>query len=349
MQDRIMKIAAAYGSVFAVLISVVIVLYIENRDVLAESGGKVEGETVYSDISTQELEFIPLELQSKVDQSGFQILLPEDVEEGDYFFDYDPIEKIGTITVQSDSFEDFSGEEIFVNGNEVRAISVGETEKQRIYLIDFYHVYVCRCELINHILWIYIDEPSDVYEKIIIIDPGHGGMDNGQVVNGVSEKKLTLDIATRVENILESTGIFVYLTRDKDVEITEERRIEFANEVGADMFISIHTAIADSESVYGIFTEYNDRYYIPGLGNLELADCLEYSTVEMVNGKANGLFGINDETSLLSAVEIPGSVITVGYISNPMEAKLLKNDIYIQKVAEGICNGIIKAYEILDE
>src|SRR6185437_3016093 len=75
----------------------------------------------------------------------------------------------------------------------------------------------------------------------IVIDPGHGGRDPGAQANGLTEADLTLDIALRLETLLEQQpGIQVILTRRTDVYVPLQERTAIANRADADLFLSIH-------------------------------------------------------------------------------------------------------------
>lgn len=82
----------------------------------------------------------------------------------------------------------------------------------------------------------------DLAVKSIVIDPGHGGRDPGAVgASGLEEKEVTLDISRRLRHRLEKhSGYRIFLTRDDDIKLSLKDRAEFANKVGADLFISIH-------------------------------------------------------------------------------------------------------------
>lgn len=77
-------------------------------------------------------------------------------------------------------------------------------------------------------------------QKIIVVDPGHGGKDCGAQINSVCEKTITLAISRALRKILEDRGYAVYITRDRDVYISLTDRTNLANEKGADVFVSIH-------------------------------------------------------------------------------------------------------------
>ena len=88
--------------------------------------------------------------------------------------------------------------------------------------------------------------------KVIVLDAGHGGVDSGTIgINGMREKDLVLGEAKRLANVLEKRGYLVHLTRDSDVYIPLDRRVNAARDFGADLFISLHADSNPSENVYG--------------------------------------------------------------------------------------------------
>lgn len=88
--------------------------------------------------------------------------------------------------------------------------------------------------------------------KVIVLDPGHGGIDSGTVgINGTREKDLVLDEAKRLAGVLEKRGYVVHLTRDGDVYIPLEQRVNTARDFRADLFISLHADSNPSTDVYG--------------------------------------------------------------------------------------------------
>jgi N-acetylmuramoyl-L-alanine amidase len=101
-----------------------------------------------------------------------------------------------------------------------------------------------------------IAELFDLRVRTIAIDPGHGGRDPGAIgPSGLKEKDLTLDIARRLRDRLEKNWNHrILLTRDRDVNVSLKRRVEFVNENGADLFISIHVNYIPVEPVMIIET-----------------------------------------------------------------------------------------------
>ncbi|WP_243612437.1 N-acetylmuramoyl-L-alanine amidase [Shimia aestuarii] len=100
---------------------------------------------------------------------------------------------------------------------------------------------------------------------VIVIDPGHGGIDPGAERDDVNEKTLMLTFARELRDTLRRTGAFeVVLTRDEDVFVSLERRVSIAHEVGADVFISLHADAlrhghATGATVYTLSEEASDK------------------------------------------------------------------------------------------
>lgn len=97
-----------------------------------------------------------------------------------------------------------------------------------------------------------LGSPSEEKKKpLILIDPGHGGIDPGAVgVNSLLEKAVVLDVAKRIERRLTATGKFrVALTRDRDVFLSLDQRVKMLSDLGADLFVSLHADSLESKSV----------------------------------------------------------------------------------------------------
>src|SRR6185503_10279918 len=88
----------------------------------------------------------------------------------------------------------------------------------------------------------------------IVIDAGHGGHDPGAHGNGIDEAQLTLDVALRLQTLLEKQGVDVVMTRDTDVFIPLEERTAIANREGADLFLSIHANASRNAVARGVET-----------------------------------------------------------------------------------------------
>ena len=219
-----------------------------------------------------------------------------------------------------------------------------ETEDGVALIFALTQVYEYRTVFENNELYISFLNPREIYNQIVVIDPSCGGLDRGNVENGVVEKELTLQIARKLKEKLDESGIKAYYTRMDDVNPAAEQRVALANEVKADMYIAISVDRSEEEEVYGVSTIYNDQYFIPGFGSVELADLLEKKLASEIKTKALGLEKASGESKLRYAT-VPAAEVRVGCLSNKQEAILLKREDYIEKIANGIYNAIISSYE----
>jgi len=206
-------------------------------------------------------------------------------------------------------------------------------------------VYEYKSILAQNTLYVSFLNPHEVYDRIIVIDPACGGTDLGVTEGSLREKDINLNIAKALKKMMDSQDVKVYYTRIDDINPREEDRINLANTIRADMYIRIATGYEEDKNIYGVSSIYNDEFFIPGFGNVELADALEYEVVSTIKGKALGLVEYDKESYVLKNSIVPSAIIKIGCLSNPQEAILLGREDYIEKIATGIYNGILKAYE----
>lgn len=219
-----------------------------------------------------------------------------------------------------------------------------ETEDGVALIFELTQVYEYRTVFENNELYISFLNPREIYNRIVVIDPSCGGQDRGKEGNGIIEKELTLRIARKLKEKLDESEIKAYYTRMDDVNPAAEQRVALANEVKADMYIAISVDNREEEAAYGVSTIYNDQYFIPGFGSVELADLLEKELASEIKTKALGLEKASEESRLRYAT-VPAAEVRVGCLSNKQEAILLNREDYIEKIANGIYNAIIGSYE----
>jgi N-acetylmuramoyl-L-alanine amidase len=214
--------------------------------------------------------------------------------------------------------------------------------------------------------------------RTIVIDPGHGGREIGAVgPSGLTEKELTLDIATRLGNmIVQRLGLDVRLTRDSDIDKELEERTAFANNLKADVFISIHANSYRGRGVRGAETFFlsdratddaarrvaaieNDALELQGpasgddglqmlLWDMAQTAHLQESAVlaEMIQANLNSLGGTTDRGikqapfRVLKGANMPAVLVEVGFLSNPDEERMLADPAYRQRIAEVLFSSL---------
>lgn len=219
------------------------------------------------------------------------------------------------------------------------------TENGTVLKFKMGGLYEYKSILENNELYISFLGPREMYEKVVVIDPSHGGKDDGISVEGLKEKDISLSVAKALKVMLDNTDVKAYYTRMDDVNPTEASRVCLANATKADMYIRIEADQSENSADYGVRCLYNDEFFIPGFGNVELADIMETEVVTAVKGKALGLEASDDANYTLMYSIVPATTVKVGCISNKQEAILLGREDYIEKIATGIYNGIMKVYE----
>jgi N-acetylmuramoyl-L-alanine amidase len=208
--------------------------------------------------------------------------------------------------------------------------------------------------------------PVNNKQRTVVIDPGHGGTESGAVEAGkkdgdptkLLEKNLNLDISLRVKTLLEAQNIKVYMTRTKDEylnksakTVTEEltARAQYASTLKADFFVSIHSNSA-TPAASGAETLYypTDGPYKKTLkkGKLNSIDFAQIVQSELIKatGATDRKTVARPNLVVLKYNQVVPILVEVGFISNAKELAKLKTDAYKQKIAQGICNGIMKAY-----
>ncbi|MFS0591788.1 N-acetylmuramoyl-L-alanine amidase [Cytobacillus horneckiae] len=173
----------------------------------------------------------------------------------------------------------------------------------------------------------------------IFIDPGHGGTDPGAVGNGLQEKALTLQIATRVRDLLRNySNAEVRMSRTGDKTVSLAQRTTDANNWGADFFLSVHINAGGG-------TGYEDYIY-PGLG----APTTTYQTLiheeilKVVDFRDRGKKQANFH--VLRETRMPAILTENGFIDTVADANKLKQSSFLQAIAQGHANGLARAFNL---
>lgn len=207
-------------------------------------------------------------------------------------------------------------------------------------------IFECKSVLEGGRLYIDFVAPSEVYDKIIVIDPIYGFLEDGNEEIWWQEKDIVLDVAKRLKNKLDATDIKAYFTRLDDAEISEKAGLELVQKVNGDFILSIGVSQDVSDGTkYGTEVVYNSNFFTPKLSSVELADVTLRQVVTHISGRGNGLFTATENETVIWNAQVPAIYLKVGYLSNEQEAQLLAREDYREKIAEGIYQAILKVYE----
>jgi N-acetylmuramoyl-L-alanine amidase len=174
----------------------------------------------------------------------------------------------------------------------------------------------------------------------IFIDPGHGGTDPGAVGNGLQEKNLTLQIATRIKDILiaEYDNVSILMSRTGDKSLTLTQRTNAANSWGADFLLSVHINAGGG-------TGYEDYVY-PGVGapTTTYQSNIHAEVMKLVDFNDRGKKSANFH--MLRESNMPALLTENGFINNANDAAELKSASFIESLARGHVIGIVKSFNL---
>lgn len=173
----------------------------------------------------------------------------------------------------------------------------------------------------------------------IAIDPGHGGRDPGAVGNGLQEKNITLTISLKVAELLKAQGLEAILTRttDRYIDLTPERTPK------CDISISIHVNAGGGQGLETWVSLYNQS-----AKSRKLGQAIQSNILKMVPFRDRGLKtrrnSRNNADYLYMLRQAKGVPVLVecGFIDNTTDANILKNPVNIDKIADGIANGVFE-------
>jgi len=185
-------------------------------------------------------------------------------------------------------------------------------------------------------------------DNVVVIDPGHGGRDPGAVGSKIKEKDVNLIIAKKVGDILENKGINVEYTRTTDVYVGLLERCEIANDLNAELFVSIHNNSIDNSTKQGTETYYCAPIDEPQLfrQKAERASLAKYLQDELIQTLKRPNRGVKQaEFTVLKNTEMPSALVEIAFISNPEEQDLLMSSYFQNLAAKAIAEGIMEYLE----
>lgn len=204
------------------------------------------------------------------------------------------------------------------------------------------------CNLINNIdkLKGWKSEGFGNYEKVIVLDMGHGGKDQGtsNPNSGALEKDIVLEVGKKVSEILKKDGkLTVIETRTTDEFLSLSERVDISNQNNADIFVSLHCNAVekDPSSYYGVESFYwkddtQDSY--------NLADAIQNSIVTNLEVNDRGVK--KDNYYVIKNTQSAAALIEMGFLTNNAEGKKLADEKYQTQMARAIVQGIYNYFSL---
>jgi N-acetylmuramoyl-L-alanine amidase len=182
--------------------------------------------------------------------------------------------------------------------------------------------------------------------KRVVIDPGHGASDPGTVVTEddtvLTEAQLVWDLATRLEGRLRALGVSTWLTRGPSNDKSDDERADLANDVGADLVLSLHVDGSTSAEANGIATYYFGGVTTTSTVGERLADLVQRELVARTGLLDNRIHG--KAWSMLRRTRMPAVRVEIGYLTSPIDRRRLLDPTFYDTVADGLLVAVQRLY-----
>ncbi|NQG42165.1 cell wall hydrolase [Streptococcus suis] len=205
----------------------------------------------------------------------------------------------------------------------------------------------------------HLSTPSVQRSYTVYIDPGHGGRDSGASYGGVHEKNLALSVSNKLRENLLKYGINVLMTRtgDYDVDFKTERS-RMTNASNADLFISVHfnatgAGVSNSTGIETYWYQYDPEYQ-PKINKEMHNNPTRLAESEILANKVQESLiketgavnrGVRRETfAVLRETAIPAILVELGFMDNPSELQVIKQDSYHTRLAKALAQGVMNWY-----
>ncbi|AUC91813.1 N-acetylmuramoyl-L-alanine amidase [Streptococcus suis] len=205
----------------------------------------------------------------------------------------------------------------------------------------------------------HLSTPSIQRSYTVYIDPGHGGRDSGASYGGIHEKNLALSVSNKLRENLLKYGINVLMTRtgDYDVDFKTERS-RMTNASNADLFISIHfnatgAGVSNATGIETYWYQYDPEYQ-PKINKEMHNNPTRLAESEILANKVQESLiketgavnrGVRRETfAVLRETAIPAILVELGFMDNPSELQVIKQDSYHTRLAKALAQGVMNWY-----
>lgn len=214
-----------------------------------------------------------------------------------------------------------------------------ESEGVTLYL-QLSELYEYESILDKGCLQVNLYKPSERYAKVVVLD-----VEIPEDLSG-EEQEALYQIEEKLQALLEEEGIRTYCAADRQGDAGMENTLQLIGQVRASLYVGLKFDRDEDPERFGSYVCYSSLYFRPWFTNGSFADKMEKELVSAIEGKALGLMEV--EEGILPEMSIPAVVVCPGYLSHETEGRLLLQDSYQDKIAEGLRAGIVGTFEELE-
>ena len=230
------------------------------------------------------------------------------------------------------------------------SLAVTETDGMSEVTVEFNSVYEAEVAEDEEFLFLALVPPYKKYDKIIVIDAGHGGYDPGTSGGGVTEASVNLAVVKYVKELVDTRPEWkVYYTRLNNTLPDLSTRVEFANALHADMLISVHCNSHPSSSMNGVEVLYSGKQGLQDeLNSRVLSELCSNYVTEETGLRERLLVERSSNLHIIKYCTMPMALIEFGYMSNKNDLAVITTEEAQRACAYAIYRAIEEAYKILD-
>ena len=275
-------------------------------------------------------------------------------EPGRYYLYHDAASRLINLKILKTKM-DLSANTINIADNLIESITIDDTSNQNYYNIDIKMMgdTIYKIEPQNHTTdYIKLrftngqfteEEVSKYKGRIVVLDAGHGGKDPGAVspILKLREKDMVLDTVLRLNRLLEEAGFTTYLVRDSDVYVELKERAAIANEIGADVFVSVHYNAHGDKNISGVQVLY---FPDPIRDNRNFARIMQEELLKGLNAVDRRIVE-RPNLVVTRDTKMPAVLTELGFLTNEVEEALIQTEDYRQKAAQAMYNGVVRYFD----
>lgn len=352
MDERVLKIVTAACGMLTIVVCTAFYffpdIHAQAVQVKEERMAEEAAAVVYTEIDPQ-IDLPPDEaIDAEQSMPGqLRIQVPEDLTEADLAIENDYLNQSVYIRFPNGVQDYFSEYRMQGSCDHIQQLSYYCEEGYGVISLRLDGIYELKREYEGDSLYLSFLNPHEVYDRVIVVDAGHGGRASGAVKLGISEKDIDLKIVLQLKQIIEESGknVGVYYTRLDDSNPSLDQRVQLANKLKADLFISIHNNASRNGNFSGLNGTqvlYNEEDEA-GLSKAFAQICLDKVT-EVAESRKIGLLK-GSKIYIIRNSEVPVALIEVGFMTNREELEKLNTQEYQKLAAEGIYQAVLQAFE----
>lgn len=246
--------------------------------------------------------------------------------------------------------EFYKSNSIVNNSKNISSFTVSESGTDTLITVITKKLQGSKLVNMGNYIGVIVDDPHAVFDKIVVLDPGHGGKDSGALSkSGIKESDCNYNILyTKAKELFNAADspVKAYWTRVDDTFITLDDRAKFASKVGADMFVSLHMNSATSTAAKGTEVYYcktnNSSSPSFGFTSNSLAIKLLYKITPALSTSVRGVKSAN--YYVIKYNSVPAVLIELGFMSNSTDLGIITNESKQQAAAKAIYDGIVESF-----